>query len=307
MKTPESLVKGDKIAIISPATAVRREYVEGAAEFLKKKGFEVEIYSHALGPSDGNYASSRLERREDFFRAMKDPEVKCILCARGGYGCCHLLDLITPEEIEADPKWIIGFSDVSALHSLMLSAGIRSLHAPMAKHLTLLPEDSATTGTLLDIITGKSEISYSWISSPLSHPGVAKGEIKGGNLAVINGLANTPFDMFSPRKANGAILFIEDIAEPIYKIDRVLNRLHLAGTLKVISGLIIGQFTEYHSDSKFETVGELIATRLNEWGYEFPVAYNAPIGHVDDNRPVVEGADAILTVDKEKTTLEMKF
>ena len=199
MRSPSPLRNWDKIAIISPATTVRKDYVTGARDFLESEGFKVDIYPHALGPADGNYASGQTERREDLVRALSDPEVKCILCARGGYGCCHLLDAVDMQQLSENPKWLIGFSDVSALHALLSTAGVRSLHGPMAKHLTQLP-DSDPTEVILKVLRGEMEIKYNWRTYPGSIQGKGAGVITGGNLAVINGLANTRFHIISPER-----------------------------------------------------------------------------------------------------------
>lgn len=308
MIVADPLLPGDKVAIISPATRVRDEYIDGAAEWLRRNGFVPVIGRHAYGPADGNYASARLNRLSDLNDALFDPEIKAILCARGGYGCNQLVNEFSPDVLRDNPKWMIGFSDVSALHAMMNAAGVMSLHAPMAKHLTIEPENHPASLAMLDILRGARSESYSFPHHPLDRDGSAAGRLKGGNLAVLDGLSGTPFDMLSAEALDGAILFIEDIAEPLYKIDRMLTRIWLSGALNRINGLVVGQFTEYGPDAKFEDVCALIDSKLDEWGISsIPVAYGAPCGHVSDNMPMVCGAWASLSVGAEGVSLDMKI
>lgn len=304
IQIPPPLRSGDKIAIISPATTVKEEYVTGAVEMLCRTGFKAEVMPSALGPADGSFAANLDSRLADLRNALSDPETKCILCARGGYGCVHLLPHISEEEIRRNPKWIIGFSDISALHALWLKAGIASLHAPMAKHLTLLPPDDISTASMLGILEGKQTMDYTVASSPYNRPGEAIGRLRGGNLAVLNGLAATPYDILQVDGNEDVILFIEDIAEAIYAVERMLFRLNLAGVLNRIRGLIVGQFTEYRPDRNYSTMEEMISALLSRCGIDsIPVAFNFPTGHVDYNLPLIEGDRVRLTVTEENVRL----
>lgn len=302
---PPRLQKGDKIAIISPATVVKKEYVEGAEAFLRKRGFEAVIMPHALGPSSGSFASSLESRSSDLHTALIDPSVKAILCARGGYGCIHLIPHTPVEMIRNNPKWMIGFSDVSALHALWLGAGVASIHGPMAKHLTVEPEDHPATKALLDMISGDASMNYDFPSHHLNRKGRGEGRIIGGNLAVLNGLASTPYDLFDAAMHGDVILFIEDISEAIYAVERMLTRISLSGALKSLRGLIIGQFTEYRADLNFKSMEEMISALLERHGIDnIPVAFDFPVGHVSLNYPIVEGAYAALEVGQERVTLK---
>ncbi len=292
--TPPLLSEGDLIAIVSPASAVDNQLVMSAAETLRKAGFRVEVFPSALGRS-GSYSGTFEERLADFRSALALPEVKAILCSRGGYGCVHLIGHISPR-----PVWLIGFSDVSALHALWLSAGIRSIHGSMAKELalSLTPGDEANA-RLLEILTNGHMRPLAWAPSPLNCLGEASGPLVGGNLAVLNGLADTPYNIMG---LPGSILFVEDIAEPIYKVERVFHRLRLGGALDRIAGLVVGQFTEYRPDANGETMEQMICRLVAPYG--IPVAFNAPIGHVAGNLPVVEGASVRLSVTPSGVALE---
>ncbi|MDE5880231.1 MAG: LD-carboxypeptidase [Muribaculaceae bacterium] len=301
---PAPLREGDKIAIISPATTVKEEYITGAADMLRREGFRVEIMPSAYGPADGSYASSLETRLADLSSALLDPDVKCILCARGGYGCNQLLPYISAEEICENPKWLIGFSDISALHALWLTSGVASLHAHMAKHLTLLPPDDPATSALLGILRGERTMDYIVEPSPFNRLGEATGRLQGGNLAVLNGLAATPYDILQVQPDEDVILFIEDISEAIYAVERMLIRLDFADVLGRIKGLIVGQFTEYRPDRNFSTMEEMISALLSRRGINnIPVAFNFPVGHVDFNLPLIEGERVKLTVTEDKVRL----
>lgn len=308
MIIPPALKYGDKIAIISPATVVKKEYVDGAARFLESKGYQPVVMPHAVDSASGSYASSLGERTDDFLAALEMQDVRAILCARGGYGAMQIIPAVPPALVRSNPKWLIGFSDITGLHAMYSSYGVASLHAPMAKHLTVESPDDFSTMSLFRIIEGCGSIEYTVASSSLNIRGEAKGILRGGNLAVLNGLSATPFDQLRIAPNEDVILFLEDIAEPIYKIDRVMWRLYMAGTISRVKGLIIGAFTEYSSDSNFPTVEDMIAARLREWGVtNIPVAFGFPVGHQRDNYPMVVGSECSLSVSESGATVKMNF
>lgn len=284
---PVPLKKGDTVAIVSPASIIDPVLVEKAAATLTLLGYNVHIGKHALGAS-GSYSGTIEERLEDITVALLDPQVRAILCSRGGYGCVHLLDRLAALDLNADPKWLIGFSDVSALHALLASRGIVSIHGSMAKALALYPHSSPFNTLLLDMLGGDRP-ALTFDPHPYNHDGEATGRMLGGNLAVLQALISTPYDIF-----DNAILFIEDVAEPIYKIERILYQLRLAGRLDSLRGLIIGQFTLYNPDKNFTDIYDMVSPLVS--GLGIPVAFNAPIGHIPGNMPLLHGAEATLTV-----------
>lgn len=302
---PEPLRNGDKVAIVSPASAVRPELIDGAADTLRLMGFEPVVMPHAKGQAPGSFSGSRDERLDDFLSAWRNPSIKAVICGRGGYGCVHLLDSLSAEPLRENAKWLVGFSDISALHALLHSKGIASVHASMCKHLSEFGPDDECTLLLDRILRGAPSISYDIPPHPLNLPGDASGPLIGGNLAVLNGLASTPFDLLDASSLKGAILWLEDIAEPIYKIERVLYRLHHSGALSALSGLVFGQFTLYKPDRDHESVEQMAAECIRRWGYRFPVAFGWPSGHVDRNLPLVEGARATLSVTPGSACLRM--
>jgi len=302
---PERLKRGDRIAIISPATTVKEEYIDGAVRLLREEGFDPVVSPHAKGPECGSFASSEESRLSDLREALHDPAVKAILCARGGYGCVHLLPYISDSEIRENPKWIIGFSDVSALHALWQRAGVASIHGPMAKHLAIEGRDDVCIRHLVGMLTGNVRMDYSVAPSPYNREGTAEGRLVGGNLAVLNGLAGSDTDLLSPRGDEGTILFIEDISEAIYSVERMLMRLSLSGILHRIKGLIVGQFTEYRPDKNFGSMEEMVDSLLRRRGVTgIPVAFDFPVGHVTHNCPIVEGDMVSLAVSADGVTLK---
>lgn len=296
---PTPLSPGDRIAVVSPASAVKPEYIDGAIRFLDSEGFRPYAAAHAHGPASGSFAASDDDRLADLAEAWSDPSVRAILCARGGYGCNHLIGRISPKLIADNPKWLIGFSDISALHALSLHAGVMSLHAPMARHLSLLPPGHYCTRAMMRILTEGLPVEYMTPPHPLDRHGEAHGTLAGGNLAVINGLADTPFDPF--RLQDPVILFIEDISEAIYAVERMLIRLRLAGHLDRIKGLVVGHFTEYRPDRNHPDMETMISRMLGD--VPFPVTFGFPAGHTDDNLPLALGAEASLSVTPEGSSL----
>lgn len=303
---PEKLKKGDKVAIISPATIVKEEYIAGACARLRERGYIPVVMAGANGPADGSFASGREQRLADLLSSLEDPEIKAILCARGGYGCVHLLPGIPMQVVRNNPKWLIGFSDISALHALWIRAGVASLHAPMAKHLTIEPDDDPSTLHLFHILEEGVEVDYSVPPHPFNRYGHAEGILRGGNLAVLNGLASTPYDILALSDNEEVILFIEDISEAIYAVERMLMRLYLSGTLSGIKGLIVGQFTEYRPDRNHDSMEAMIHKLLTRYGIDsIPVAFGFPVGHVTLNYPLPEGGKASLCVNSEGVELKI--
>lgn len=294
---PAALQPGDKIAIVAPAGPIDSVIVAEAADTLAALGFQPVLYP-TTHSRFGHFSAPNPERLADLRQAFTDPDIRAILCARGGYGAALLLDSLARLPLRDDPKWVIGFSDISALHALMASKGIASIHASMAKQLALGPSDP-DNAVLIDILKGKMP-EYTFEAHPYNHHGTASGRLLGGNLAVIQALIKTPYDIFRP----GTILFIEDVSEPIYKIERIIYQLRMAGIFDSINGLIIGQFTDYSPDDNHQTMEDMLADALADYP-SLPIAFNIPIGHIDHNVPVVESANARLVVSPDAVELTL--
>lgn len=288
MIIPRSLGPGAKIAIVSPSSIIKPQNVYNALPVLRDRGWEPVVSPHAFD-RHGSFAGTDDNRYSDLAEALTDPEVDAILCSRGGYGAVHLLERLARLPLEDTPKWLIGFSDISALHALLTSRGIASIHAPMAKALADHGGDNADNRALLDFLAGEG-LEYSLDPSPMNRSGDATGLLVGGNLSVISDLVGTPFDVIKPRR----ILFIEDVNEPIYKIERMLYQLRLSGVLADLAGLIVGKFSGCAPDADFASVNNIVADLTRD--YSYPVAYDIPVGHVTHNIPLVCGAACSLSV-----------
>lgn len=300
MLIPPLLRPGDKIAIVSPSGTVLSERVDGAVKAFKQWGF-VPVEGKHCREQYTTYGvvshSAPLESRlSDFLKALHDPEIRAILCSRGGYGAVQLLEHLDIDYITAHPKWLVGFSDISALHAAWHRAGVVSIHSPMAKHLTLYDADDEINQINYKIMTQGEFPSYNVDPHRHNRPGSTTATITGGNLAVLMSLLATPFNMIKP----GNILFIEDVAEQVYQVQRLLYHLRLAGILPNLSGLIVGQFTKHRGEetsAMVDMISDMVAR------YDYPVAFNFPIGHVPRNIPIIEGATANLEVDGDGTRL----
>lgn len=298
IRRPERLRKGDRIAIVSPASSVKEEYVAGAMEEIRRRGYEPVMLPHTLGPEDGNFASTRSERIMDLVDALEDESVKAILCARGGYGCCQLLGHLYPGLVTHNPKWLIGFSDISALHALWNRCGIASIHGPMAKHLATEGGNDPCTAALFDVLENGGEFDYKFEPHEHNLPGVAEGELRGGNFAVLNDLVNTPYDILTVRDGEEVILFLEDVGESVSRVNRMLWQLEYNGTLSRVNGLIFGDFTEYHPDKKYARMEDMIRDFIKKSSLRdgTPVVFGFPTGHTERNYPLVEGSRVKLEV-----------
>lgn len=299
MQRPDFLTTGDRIMIVSPSGKVDPGYVEGAMQTFREWGFDPVAGEFALSEC-GRFAGDDKSRLYDLQEVLCDDKVKAIFCSRGGYGAIRLLDEISSEWISDRPKWLIGYSDITALHALFRREGVMSLHAPMAKHLTVDKEDEASHA-LRNFLLG-NQSGYGVDGHPLNHPGWAEGVLFGGNLSVLFGLRGTLYDQIKP----GDILFIEDIAERPYHIERMMYNLRMGGILENLSGLIVGRFTDYEEDlSMGRTLYETISEMTRSYGY--PVCFGFPVGHVSRNLPMPEGAKTRLSVEKDRVELKFCF
>lgn len=294
--TPPFLKLSDQIRIISPSGVINPEYIDGATKVLSSWGLNVSegLYTRT---EYGRFAGTPEQRIADLQQALDDPSVKAILCSRGGYGLAQIIDKIDFSGFMKSPKWLIGFSDITILHNAITNLGIASIHSIMAKHLSELPHDSDQVIHLKDILVGNVP-TYHFLGHPNNRTGQAQGKLVGGNLSVLMGLRGSEFDMRSEK----AILFIEDIGEEPYQIDRMIQNLRFSGTLENLSGLIIGQFSDCKEDSlMMQTIQEIILNAVNE--YDYPVCLNFPAGHIEYNLPLILGGKVDLNVLEEMVDL----
>ena len=297
IKIPPYLKKGDTIGITCPAGYMAAEKAQTCINTLQSWGFNVMV-GKTLGSNSANYFSGTDEERRDEMQAMLDDEnINAILCGRGGYGIGRIIDLLDFTKFKKKPKWIIGFSDVTVLHShLFTKVKVASLHAPMAAAFNDAPNEFITS--LQKAIIGKKG-KYSCDAHAFNKQGVVTGELVGGNLSLLAHLTGTPSDINTKNK----ILFLEDIGEQIYGMDRMLYQLKRSGKFNNLAGLIIGGFTDIKdTDRPFgKTIYEDIQEILAE--YSFPVAYGFPVSHNTENYTLKVGVNYTLKVGKSKTLL----
>lgn len=278
-----------KIHIVSPAKTIERECVDFAVDFLTKNGFEVSLGKHVLGKNN-YFAGTDAERLSDFQQALDDDSVDFILCARGGYGSVRIIDDLDFSHFVKKPKFIIGFSDITVFHShIYQNFHLPTVHATVP--LNFKSNTKEALDALLNVLNGQPN-RYEIPVSPFNRDGLAEAEVVGGNLSIFHTLIGTPSDVV----ADGKILFIEDLFEPIYSIDRMMMALKRSGKLQNLAGLIVGGMTGI-KDTEIpygKTVEEVITEVVSP--YKFPVCFNFPAGHIDDNRAVVLGMKARLQV-----------
>jgi len=293
---PPFLKQNDQLRIISPSGSINPEYIEGAKNVLEGWGLKVTEGRYAR-TEYGRFAGTPNERLDDLQQALDDPKVKAILCSRGGYGLSQIIDKIDFSLFAEHPKWLIGFSDITILHNAITNLGIASIHGIMTKQLSELPVESDSVDLLKKMLLGENP-AYSISSHKLNKNGRSQGILKGGNLSVLMGLRGSQYDL----NYSNTILFIEDIGEKPYQIDRMIQNLRFSGVLAGISGLIVGQFNEYEEDPlMMQDVSEIILNAVSQ--YDYPVCFDFPAGHADNNMPILTGAKVTLTVTSEGTEL----
>ncbi|MDE6649943.1 MAG: LD-carboxypeptidase [Muribaculaceae bacterium] len=312
---PKGVRKEAKVALIGPATRIRPEIVDGLVRLYDEQGYDMPgsqllVYPSALDVNAcGSYAASLPQRVADFIDAWSREDVDLVLCARGGYGCVHMLDYLTTDFIASHPKWLVGFSDVSVLHSLLFKSGIASIHGGMAKQLVENTDSGLGVyrNTLKSLVeSSRPQSFYELLSHPFNIPGEGRGILIGGNLAVLNGLGGTPYDLLAESLVRDVIIFIEDVSEPIYAVERMLYRLYLQGVLHSAKGILIGDFTDWKPDKNYDKMYTMIHERFLQWGISCPVVFDFPVGHGVKNVPLVEGACYSLRSYQDKVILRLE-
>ena len=302
---PQSLKKGDKIALISPAGAVEESQLEKGIKLIESNGYEPVLGKHLYTKySNGyNYAGTEKERISEMNWAFNNEEIGAIWASRGGYGCQHLLRHVQLSKFKKKPKWYIGYSDNTVVQSFLLKNNFASIHGQTIKTSSFGVTDESYD-LIFDILKGKKP-TYSIAQNELNKVGTAAGTLVGGNLALIYALLGTTYSFNFKDK----ILFIEDIGENFYALDRMLISLDLAGVFRKIKGLIVGGMTNMGDEKDNKSYEEsfdqfaykIISERVSK--YDFPVAFGFPNGHIHDNRPLMIGANITMNV-AEKVLIE---
>lgn len=296
MQIPKKLQKNDKVAIIATARKVSKQELEPAIKLLKSWNL-VPVIGSSIGLEENQFAGKDEERAADLQQQLDNPEIKAIWCAKGGYGTVRILDLIDFSHFLKNPKWLIGYSDVTALHNHLHSLGVASLHAQMC--LGIETKSQSSQDTLRKALFGEV-LDYHFPSCKFNRNGNAKGALVGGNLSVLYSLIGSKTDL----NLSGKILFLEDIDEYLYHIDRMLQNLKRNGWFEEINGLIIGGMSDMNDNAiPFgKTAKEIVAETIAE--YDFPVAFNFPAGHIEDNQALLLGKKVDLQVKTNGSDLE---
>lgn len=299
-RTPDYLKPGDKIAIIAPAYTTPMENVIGAAEIIRSWGYEPVIGSKVDKLYAGKYAGTADERASDLVWALENPDIKAIICTRGGYGTIHLIERLHPELFANNPKWIVGYSDITTLLEMATCAGVAGIHGTMGNTIAKGGED-VTCRTLKNLLEG-SVPQYEIPAHPQNIKGTATGILVGGNICTFAPNIGTWADSSS---LDDLILFIEEVGESMHNVDRQFNILRANGVLDRCKGVILGQFTDCDSEFDFGSVEAMLKTYLKD--YNIPVLCGFPAGHDSPNLPLVMGARTTIDVRGDGATVRFEI
>jgi muramoyltetrapeptide carboxypeptidase len=299
MIIPPYLQKGSTIGITCPAGAVNSEEMQPMFAQLEAWGFNLKI-GKTIGTSFNKFSATDAARLADLQSMLDDDAIEAVFFGRGGYGVVRILDQIDFTQFKQKPKWLLGYSDITAFHShLNNQMKISSIHAHMGGGYKPNDFDALSTQSIFDVITGKP-IHYVIPAHAMNRVGIAKGELVGGNLALLSDLVGTDSDIHT----QGKILFIEDIGEYKYNIDRMLWQLLRAGKLSQLAGLIVGGFTDTQDNpvpfgmTEYEIVWEKIKD------FSYPVCFDFPVGHQARNMALKVGMQYQLAIENNQVVLE---
>lgn len=294
---PPFLKKGDRVAIVATASSVQFEKIQEAICILEQWGLEVHI-GKSIGAKDGLFAGSDLLRTKDLQEALDNPEIKAILFARGGYGTVRIIDNIDFTRFLRNPKWLCGYSDITVIHTHVNHVlAVQTLHSTMPIKFT----DCSTEAleSLRKSLFGEPLV-YEFISHPMNKPGKTVTQISGGNLSILYSLTgtNTTFSF------NHKTLFIEDLDEYYYHVDRMMMNLKRAGKLKNIDALLVGGFSDMKdTDVSFEKDSYAIISEYVK-DVDIPVAFDIPCGHIFDNRTIPFGKSCLISINNDHTIID---
>ena len=283
------LKKGDTIAIVSPARAIKKEQVDPAIRFFEKHGLNVLVGKHAFNVHN-QMAGTDDEKAEDIQAFINNPEVKAIVSTRGGYGCVRVIDKLDLKPLAEQKKWFVGYSDVTVFHShIHQNFGTPTLHATMPVNISddPSPEEQIGNDTMMDSLFGK-DLCYELPSSPMNKEGNAKGKLLSGNISRLYSMCRSVSDI----NTEGKILFIEDLDEYLYHIDRMMMNLKRTGKLSKLAGLVVGGMSDMNDNAiPFgKNAEEIIQEHTKD--YDYPIYFNFDAGHQKPNRAMRFGMDA---------------
>lgn len=296
MIIPEYLRKGDAVGVVATAKKVHKAHTLQGIEILKSWGLNVLVGEYVFAEHQ-QFAGSDQQRAEDFQAMIDNEDIKAIFLVRGGYGSTRIIDQIDFSSLNKFPKWICGFSDITAIHSHLFRLGIASIHAPMPSFFYAL--DEKPLNWFRDLVFGK-KLALEVEQHTLNRNGQIGGKLVGGNLSIICHTIGTASEI----NTEGNILFIEDVGEQLYNLDRMMVQLKRAGFLANLAGLIVGQFTDMKDDDPFgQDANEIVKEHVKE--FQYPVAFNFPIGHTNMNHAVPIGVACKLDVNDNSSLLRL--
>lgn len=295
MIQPKHLLPGDTIAITATARKISRAELQPALEWIESQGWKWEL-APQLEAVDHQFAGTDEERAAALQWCLDHPFAKAIWCARGGYGTARILDSLNWNSFVSDPKWVVGYSDITALHGEVQRKGIRSIHATMP--ISVSSNSKEAMSTLHAALTG-TPTTYTVDRHTLNQQGKASGKLIGGNLSVLYSTLGST----SQPPLKGNILFLEDLDEYLYHIDRMMLNLSRNGWWNEVAGVVVGGMTDMNDNTVpfGETAEEIIARHLST--YPIPVAFGFPVGHLEDNRALPLGSDVQFNVDSQTAQL----
>jgi muramoyltetrapeptide carboxypeptidase len=300
MRMPRFLRPGDKIAVISPSSTPDTLTVKRGCQTLREWGYEPVVGRHALSHYHG-FAGTADERAADLLWALRDTTISAIICTRGGDGAMQVLQRIAPDEMGRNAKWIIGFSDATALHSAAVAAGTMSIHGSMCHAISSMGGRDTVSVTLRRMLEGQLP-TYHVARHEHDQQGHATGMLVGGNMSVFSALAGSAYDFLSVDA--DLILFIEDKGEGMTKIERLFHQIEIRGLMPKVKGVIVGRFSDYkHPENGFSDMYDMLHEYLRH--YRIPVCYGFPVGHARlNNFPLIEGCQVRLSVGSQGSTLQ---
>ncbi len=297
--TPPYLKKGDTIAMVAPAGILknRKRVMDAAKNLVESWGLKV-VYGKHMFSKSHHFAGTDEQRCQDFQDALDNPNIKAIWSGRGGYGSVRILDKLDFSKFKKQPKWIIGYSDITAFHSHIHNLGVETLHAMMGSSMQDKPETIAETiNTFKKALFGK-ELNYTIKTSKSNTKGKATGELVGGNIAILASLLGSKSQISTEDK----ILFIEEIGEYKYSIDRMLQSLKRAGYFSKVKGVIVGDMTKIKKNTTpwGSSIEQLILDILPK---DIPILFNFPAGHEPDNRALILGRKVVLNIENKYSSI----
>ncbi|MDF2455521.1 MAG: putative peptidase [Cytophagaceae bacterium] len=299
IRWPHFLKTGDRVALIATARHAKQEEILKGVAYLESWGLQV-VQADNLLQQHFIFAGTESARRQGLQKAIDDPTIKAIFCLRGGNGTHRLIDFIHLKNLKKQPKWIIGYSDVTVLLNHVAQYRIPSIHGPMP--FTMHREEEQESASALRKLLFGELPEYTFPSHTLNHTGVAEGKLIGGNLAVLNSMISTASDITWKNK----ILFLEEVDTYIYQIDRMLYHFNRTGRMKGLAGMVVGHLTSIHDNPEpFGLSAQEVIARIVK-PYKIPLAFSFPAGHELPNMPLLIGAPARLEVTEQQSSLSFK-